>query len=225
MSQHSNEFLIDEKFINAYERAVKAGNGIYHKIHWRVHVALWVAHTCSRIEGDYVECGVGNGFISSAILQYLNWNELNKNFYLFDTFVGLDQRYLTSEELKRIGNVESYNEKARKEGVYTKNYQSVEKNFHEWDRVHLIKGAVPETLNITPISKVAYLHIDMNCVIPEIAAIEHFYPKLSIGSVILLDDYAYCGHSLQKKAMDKWADKMGVNILSLPTGQGMVIKN
>ncbi len=62
----------------------------------------------------------------------------------------------------------------------------------------------------------------MNCVIPEIAAIEHFYPKLSIGAVILLDDYGW--HFLQKKAMDKWADKMGVTILSLPTGQGMVIK-
>ena len=51
MSVHSNEFLIDEKFINAYERAVKAANGIDHKVQWRVHVALWAAHTCSRIEG------------------------------------------------------------------------------------------------------------------------------------------------------------------------------
>ena len=59
----------------------------------------------------------------------------------------------------------------------------------------------------------------MNCVIPEIAAIENFYPKLSIGSVILLDDYGWSAHYLQKRAMDKWADKMGVNILSLPTGQ------
>ena len=223
MSKHNNEFLINEKFIKAYERGIKAANGIDYKWHWRVHVGLWAAHTCSRIEGDYVECGVGNGFLSSAILEYLNWNELNKNFYLFDTFEGLDERYLTSEELKRIGDVESYNEEARKT-AYNKNYQSVEKNFHEWDRVHLIKGAIPETLNTTPINKVAYLHIDINCVIPEIAAIEHFYPKLSIGSVILLDDYAYNGHSLQKKAMDKWADKIGVNILSLPTGQGMLVK-
>jgi len=224
MSQHNNEFLMDEKFIKAYERGSKAANGIHSKRHWRIHVALWAAHTCSRIEGDYVECGVGSGFLSSAILEYLNWNELNKKFYLFDTFEGLDHRYLTSQELKRIGNVESYNEQMRKGGSYAKDYQAVEKNFREWDRVHLIKGAIPETLNTPPINKVAFLHIDMNCVIPEIAAIEHFYPKLSIGSIILLDDYAYSGYYEQKKAMDKWADKIGVNILSLPTGQGMLVK-
>jgi len=219
MSQHNNEFLSDKKFIKAYERAVKALNGIAPKIQWRVHVALWAAHNCRNIEGDYVECGVGHGFISSAIMEYVNWNELSKNFYLFDTFEGLDPRYLTSGELARIGDVDAYNE-----AKYCEDYQSVEKNFHEWDRVYLIKGAIPETLNTPPIDKVAYLHIDMNCVIPEIAAIEHFYPKLSIGSIILLDDYAYSGFSDQKKAMDKWADKIGVNILSLPTGQGMLVK-
>jgi hypothetical protein len=223
MTLHNNEFLLDEKFIEAYERGIKAANGIDYKWHWRVYVGLWVAQTCSRLEGDYVECGVGNGFLSSAILEYLNWNKLSRNFYLFDTFEGLDEKYVTPDELKRIGSVQSHNKKMRKE-AYNKNYESVVKNFHEWDRVHLIKGVIPETLYTVSINKVVYLHIDMNCVIPEIAAIEHFYPKMSIGSIVLLDDYAYSGCSDQKKAMDKWADKTGVSILSLPTGQGMLIK-
>ena len=171
-----------------------------------------------------MECGVGNGFLSSAIMEYVSWNKLNKHFYLFDTFEGLDEKYLTSQELKRVGNVESWNKKKVEEGIYCSNYQSVEENFQEWDRVHLIKGAIPDTLETAPIVKVAYLHIDMNCVIPEIAAIEHFYPKLSIGSIVLLDDYAYRGHYEQKRAMDNWADKVGVEILSLPTGQGMLVK-
>lgn len=224
LSIHSNEFMLDIKFIKAYERAVKATNGVDPKIRWRVHVALWAAKTCSRIEGDYVECGVGNGFISSAIMEYLNWNELNKSFYLFDTFEGLDGRWLTLEELEKIGDVKSHNEEMRKVGAYAYDYESVESNFHEWDRVRLIKGTIPETLNAVSIDKVAYLHIDMNCVIPEIAAIEHFYSKLSVGAVILLDDYGFVGCSMQKKAMDNWADRIGVDILSLPTGQGMLVK-
>ena len=100
----------------------------------------------------------------------------------------------------------------------------MKKNFQEWDRVHLIKGAIPETLDSASISRVAYLHIDMNCVMPEIAAIEHFYPKLTIGAIVLLDDYAYCGYTEQKKGMDEWATRMGVKILSLPTGQGMLVR-
>lgn len=224
MSQHNSEFLTDERFMRAYQRGIKAANGVDYKWHWRVHVGLWAAQTCSTIKGDYVECGVGNGFLSSAILESLPWNELAKHFYLFDTFEGLDERYLTSEELKRIGDLESYNKKKREEGIYCMDYQSVEENFREWSRVHLIKGAIPDTLETTPIVKVAFLHIDMNCVIPEIAAIEHFYPRLSIGSIVLLDDYAYRGHHEQKRAMDDWADRAGVGILSLPTGQGMIVK-
>ena len=224
MSQHSKEFLTDERFVRAYRRGIKAANGVDWKWHWRVHVGLWAAQTCSRVEGDYVECGVGPGFLSSAIMEYLSWNKLSKHFYLFDTFKGLDERYVTSEELKRIGSVESYNKKVIEEGFYCSNYQSVEENFREWNRVHLIKGAVPDTLLTVSVPKVAYLNIDMNCAIPEIAAVEHFYPKLSIGAIMLLDDYAYSGYDEQKRAMDNWADKVGVDILSLPTGQGMVVK-
>jgi hypothetical protein len=225
LCQHNTEFLLNERFIKACERGMKALPSEYDfKSHWRIHVALWAAYNCSGIEGDYVECGVGNGIFSSAIMEYLNWNELDKEFYLFDTFTGLARKYLTSKELERIGDVESYNEGKRKRGIYNRDYQQVEENFREWNRVHLIKGAIPETLNTIHINHVAYLHIDMNCVIPEIAAIDHFYPKLSTGAIILLDDYAFSGHDEQKKGMDKWADKVGVKILSLPTGQGMLVK-
>lgn len=224
MSIHDNEFMTKERFTKAYQRGIRSANGTDYKWHWRVHIGLWAAYTCSKIEGDFVECGVGNGFLSSAILEYLPWHNMNKHFYLFDTFEGIDSRYVTPEELKIIGSVKSHNKKAIEAGFYCSNYKDVEENFREWDRVHFIKGAIPDTLGIVQISKVSYLHIDMNCLIPEVAAIKYFYPKLNIGSIVLLDDYAYNGHHEQKKAMDKWASLVGAEILSLPTGQGMLIK-
>jgi hypothetical protein len=224
MSQHNKEFLTDERFVRAYQRGMKAANGVDWKWHWRVHVGLWAAQTCSTIEGDYVECGVGPGFLSSAIMEYLSWNKLSKHFYLFDTFEGLDEKYLTSQELKKVGTVESWNKRMVEEGIYCSNYQSVEENFREWNRVHLIKGAVPGTLSTVSIPRVAYMNIDMNCAIPEVAAIEHFYPKLTMGAIVLFDDYGYSGYEEQKKAIDSWASKVGVAILSLPTGQGMLVK-
>ena len=45
-----------------------------------VHIALWVASRCARLEGDFVECGVNYGLNSSAIMHHLNWNKLGKNF-------------------------------------------------------------------------------------------------------------------------------------------------
>src|ERR1035438_3489724 len=42
-------------------------------------------------------------------------------------------------------------------------------------------------------TQIAYLHIEMNCAPPEIAAIEYSWDTLVAGAPILLDDYAYLG--------------------------------
>ena len=65
----------------------------------------------------------------------------------------------------------------------------------------------------------------MNCAPPEIEAIRYLWPKLVGGGIVLLDDYAYVGYHHQKKAMDEFANSVGVEIVSLPTGQGLLIKN
>jgi len=45
------------------------------------------------------------------------------------------------------------------------------------------------------------------------------------GGILLLDDYAYFDHTLQKDAMDAEIASVGHQVLSLPTGQGLVIKH
>jgi O-methyltransferase len=65
----------------------------------------------------------------------------------------------------------------------------------------------------------------MNNKIPEIAAAEYFWDKLVSGAVIVLDDYAWGGYHMgQKLAFDEFAAKRGVEVLSLPCGQGLIIK-
>jgi hypothetical protein len=74
------------------------------------------------------------------------------------------------------------------------------------------------------IRRVCYLSIDMNIVEPEIAAIEFFWDKLSPGAPVVLDDYGWSNYRLQKEAMDRFARQRGVAILTLPTGQGLLLK-
>ena len=64
----------------------------------------------------------------------------------------------------------------------------------------------------------------MNCAPPEIAAITHFWDRLVPGAFVLLDDYAYYGYGAQKVAMDKFAQERELQICSLPTGQGLLLK-
>ncbi len=72
--------------------------------------------------------------------------------------------------------------------------------------------------------KIAYLHLDMNCSVPELAAIQFFWERLVPSAFVLLDDYAYYGYLSQKIAMDHFAQEKGIKILSLPTGQGLLVK-
>ncbi len=98
------------------------------------------------------------------------------------------------------------------------------RHFSRWRNVSVIEGAIPETLLAGASARVAYLHLDMNCSPPEVAALEYFWERLVAGALVLLDDYAYHGYRSQKLAMDRFAQAKRVPILSLPTGQGLLIK-
>ena len=41
---------------------------------------------------------------------------------------------------------------------------------------------------------------------------------------MVLDDYGWRPHILQKQAWDAFAVERGVRILALPTGQGLIVK-
>ena len=218
-SIHNHDFMFDSAFAKAYQRGCLADRD--HKIHWRTHIAIWAAVTASKVVGDYVECGVNRGFMSSAIMEYLGWNSMGRQFYLLDTFDGLDYKYVSDDDFKT--GAREMNE-ANLTSYYVKDVESVKNNFAQWQNVHIIKGSVPETLEQVKAEKIAYLHIDMNCSPPEVAAIKFFWEKISPGAVILLDDYAYNGCESQKRAMDTFAHEKKLLVASLPTGQGLLIK-
>jgi hypothetical protein len=186
-------------------------------------VGLWVAYSASKLPGDFIECGVNRGFLSSAIMQYLNWDSLQKTFYLLDTFGGLDERYVSDVE-KKLRNAMSKNKRLLRSGFYTTNVDAVRANFSQWQNIRIVVGSVPDTLSEVQADRVAYLHMDMNCAPPEVAALTYFWDRLVSGAFVLLDDYAYSGSELQKAAMDELAAARNVKILSLPTGQGLLIK-
>ena len=65
----------------------------------------------------------------------------------------------------------------------------------------------------------------MNNSYAEMSAIKFFFSLVSKGGLILLDDYAYDEmFRSTKNAWDKYAKKKNFDILTLPTGQGLIIK-
>ena len=211
------DFIMEPRFANAYKKAADTNPWEGFTLQWRTYIVCWFADRVKTLRGDFVECGVNTGAYSRAVMEYIDFKHTGKKFYLLDTFEGLEEE-LVSEEEKQAG-INKYLKSYRKRDYYSE----VRETFKDFN-VKIIKGAVPGTLAECDAQKVCYLSIDMNCVEPEIAAAEYFWEKLVPGAVILLDDYGFAPHILQKKAFDKFAKEKNIEILCLPTGQGIIIK-
>jgi SAM-dependent methyltransferase len=220
-SFHDHSFMGDPAFLRAYRRGVEAAGDDY-RWHWRVHTGLWAAAGAIRVPGDFVECGVNRGFMSSAIMDSLDWDTTGRTFYLLDTFAGMDEQALTPEE--RADGAEVRNRRNLESGFYTRDAEGVRRNFAQWRNTRIIAGAIPGTLGKVDAEAIAFLHLDLNSAVPELAAAEALWSRLSPGAFVLMDDYGFAGYQAQKGAMDKFAASHAVAILSLPTGQGLMIK-
>ena len=67
-TEHDDHFRQDPRFKEAYARGIEAAAGFDPRHEWRVHTVLWTASIALQVEGDFVECGVNAGFMSSAII-------------------------------------------------------------------------------------------------------------------------------------------------------------
>ncbi|HVB19871.1 MAG TPA: TylF/MycF/NovP-related O-methyltransferase [Candidatus Paceibacterota bacterium] len=215
---HNADFMKDPLFIESYNLAKRVDNKhclAKNDIPWRMHVLYWAGTYAKNIPGDFVDCGVNTGFCARSLMHYIGFEKLDKKYFLMDTFGGLDPKYSTEEEMK-IHKTMHYDQQDL--------YETVKKTFEGFN-AEVIKGTVPETLPLVQTDAICFLHLDMNAALPEVSAIDFFWKKISKGGVILFDDYSYEGNHAMKEAHDTWAKKHGVQILSLPTGQGLIIKN
>lgn len=205
---HGHTFTEEERFAKAYRRAVRAG-GFDYGVRWRTHTMLWAAERASALDGAFVECGTGRGFMASAICEYLGWTD--RPFYLYDSFAPTTPDRHGTQSTEGTANP-----------VYARGPEDVADNFAEWPGVQLVIGEIPDTLLAT--ESVAFLHVDLNHAAAEEAAVRHFWPRLVPGAAMIFDDYGYQGYEPQRQAIDRLGRELGFRVLTIPTGQGLVLR-
>jgi O-methyltransferase len=215
----NTDFMLDPKFIEAYNACkIADGNrllGNDYDIRWRIHTFLWAAKYASKIEGDFVDIGGGFGLFSSAIYKFLDFQNLDKTYFLLDSFQGLEDKNLEPEEVHRLSVY-------RRHGNW---YEEIKEKFKDYHNMKIIPGFIPDTLSQITTEKIAYASIDLNCVQPEKDALAFIWEKLVNGGIIVFDDYAFPGHEKQKKSHDAFAKEKNCLIFTVPTGHGVLIKS
>ena len=130
----------------------------------------------SKVPGSFAELGVYKGD-SAAILHEM---DPSREFYLFDTFEGFQQKDLDNE----TGKAASYT-------VHNFADTSIErvKQRLSSDKFKFHKGYFPESTKNLKDERYALVNMDVDLYNPTKAGLEFFYPKLSEGGVIIVHDY------------------------------------
>lgn len=204
-------FLDDEVFMRSFISNTLQDNSeqaeIEKSIIWRTHLLTWAAGNCLKLEGDFVECACYRGTSAKILCDYLDLNNTNKHYYLYDLF-------------EHDEDMDHHAMHAHGEGLF----EQVKKRFSIYPGVIVTKGGVPEILHTIAPEKIAFMHLDLNGASAEVGALEFLFDRIVSGGMIVLDDYGWVKYREQKLAEDIFFAERGLKVLELPTGQGLVVK-
>lgn len=190
-------------------------------ISWRLHTLLWAARRGLTLDGDFVECGVFKGDMSWVLVNALNFSRIRKTFYLYDTFTGFPAPLSTAADFPDDPGFVEAADRIYKEGS---SYTSVVERFAPYPNVRVVQGVVPESFAIAVPPRIALLHLDLNSPAAESAALHALFDRVAPGAAIVLDDYGWRQFRRQKDVADALFASRGLEVLELPTGQGLAIK-
>jgi O-methyltransferase len=179
-----------------------------------------------RIPGDVVECGVWRGGSMQAVARtLLAAGDTARDLHLFDTYEGMpppsdrdlrrsDER--SAEELL----AEESREDSKVWAVAT--LDDVKDGFSRLDypaeRVHFVKGKVEDTIPGHAPEQISILRLDTDWYESTRHELEHLYPRLSSGGVLLLDDYGYWEGA--REAVDEFLEQSGERLLLMRMASG-----
>jgi hypothetical protein len=152
--------------------------------------------TRAGVPGDVVECGVwrGGSMMLSA-LTLLHNHDTARSLYLFDTFTGLPEPGPHDRVDMRGNDVRSQWARWQKGDVNMWCYaplDEVRSNMSSTgfpaDGIRYVEGKVEDTVPGAAPEKIALLRLDTDWYQSTHHELEHLYPRLSQGGVLIVDD-------------------------------------
>src|SRR5690606_26033861 len=159
------------------------------------------------IPGAFVECGVWRGGSVLVMLRTLmSLGVSNRDLFLYDTFTHMPEP--GEHDIDFHGRpVDEYFEEAVTWDAFRylpfgEVVELIEGTGYPRDRLHFVQGMVEDTLPDHAPDQVALCRLDTDWYESTAHELEHLYPRLVSGGVLIIDDY---GHFMgAKKAVDEY---------------------
>jgi O-methyltransferase len=173
----------------------------------------YLLHALARhvlpLDGSAAECGVYKGGTAHLLASLYRGK---KKLYLFDSFCGIppgdpskDNRYIAGGDFADTSLYE------------------VMTLMSPFKDIEFRPGIVPDTFVGLEWEQFSFVHIDLDIYSPILEALRFFYPRMSKGGVIVLDDYGAEECQGAYLAVEEFCASIGRKPISLPTGQAMII--
>ncbi|MBC7481981.1 MAG: class I SAM-dependent methyltransferase [Rhizobacter sp.] len=169
------------------------------------------------IPGSIVECGVWKGgSMMAAALALQRLGKTNRSLYLYDTYEGmpppteLDKDYLgntASSQMAALDKNAMIWARAQLDEVQA-NMQSTG---YPGELISYVKGKVEDTIPQAIPNSIALLRLDTDWYESTKHELEHLFPRLVPGGVLILDDYGHWEGA--RRAVDEYIDAHGIRLL------------
>ncbi len=167
----------------------------------------------NNIPGDLVECGVWRGGSMMAVARVLlRHGQTHRNLFLFDTFEGMPKPLSLDVTFDNQSGLKIW-EKSRTSDHNNKfcyaSLNDVEAAMtstgYPRDKLHFVKGKVEETIPREAPAQISLLRLDTDWYESTRHELEHLFPRLAKGGILIIDDYG-CWKGSQK-ATDEYIQK------------------
>lgn len=154
--------------------------------------------TAARLPGAVVECGVWRGGISMlAASTLLAHGDATRELWLYDTFDGMTEP--DERDVRHDGEPAGTIWSSRRRGTGSTwcyaDEQDVRANLastgYPVERLRFVKGPVEETIPGQMPSEISVLRLDTDWYSSTCHELNHLYPRLVTGGVLLIDDYGH----------------------------------
>lgn len=177
-----------------------------------------VLHVCRHgIAGAIVECGVWRGGSMMAVARTLLEIGAHRDLVLFDTFAGMTPPEPIDRDIAGTPAATALDREDVATGAtwaaspladVVANLQSTG---YPVDRMRLVVGDVADTLPREAPERIAILRLDTDWYASTRHELEHLYPRLAVGGVLIVDDYGHWEGA--RRAVDEFLERTSAPIL------------
>jgi hypothetical protein len=178
-----------------------------------------------KIPGAIVECGVWRGgSMQAAARTLLALEDAGRDLYLFDTFEGMTPP--TAEDVRSESGQSAeqmLRQSDKRELVWcVADLADVRAGMapigYPEEKVHYVAGKVEETVPAQAPEEIAILRLDTDWYSSTRHELEHLYPRLASGGVLLIDDFGDWEGC--RKAVEEFLAETGARLLLLRVDGG-----